>query len=98
KFDDFPIAHDRYVIGNLLYDTQVMCDKQIGNTGLQLNMTQQCQYLDRPDWVERRSHLIADDKLGASRKSASDTDTLLLSARELRWLSMNEISFQTYHF
>ena len=60
-------------------DVQVVCDEDVGESEVALQVLQEVQDLRLHRHVEGRDGLIADDQLGVDGEGARDADALALS-------------------
>ena len=67
----------------MLYDRQIVRDKQIGQSSLLLQIAKQVDDLCLNRHVQCRYRLITHDEFRIQRKCTCDTDSLSLSAGEL---------------
>lgn len=81
--DDTPPVHDRDVMGEHPYDTEVVGYEEIGQAALSLEIFQKGQDLGLDRYVERTNGFIAHDERGTCRQRTGDPDALALPAAEL---------------
>ncbi len=67
-----------------------MGDEQIGDVFLRLQLQQQPQDAVGDQRIERAGNFVADDQLGPGGKRPGDADALLLAARQLRRIAVDE--------
>ncbi len=67
----------------MAYHGQVVCDEQVRQVELRLQILEQVDDLGLDRHVERRHRFVADDQLGPQRERAGDPDALALAAGEL---------------
>ena len=87
--------HNGNAIGDVLYDGQVVGDKQICGTELVLQFLEQVQNLGLNGHIQSGNRLVADNQLGLQRKCAGNADTLALAARELVRIAVDVLGVQT---
>ena len=76
-------VHNAHGIRNMLYDRQIVRDKQIGQSSLLLQIAKQVNDLCLNRHVQCRYRLIAHDEFRIQRKRTRDTDSLSLTAGKL---------------
>ena len=87
--------HNGNAIGDVLYDGQVVGDKQIRGTELVLQFLEQVQNLGLNGNIQSGNRLVADNQLGLQRKSAGNADTLTLTAGELMRIAVDVLGVQS---
>ncbi|BBK40999.1 hypothetical protein STVA_10190 [Allostella vacuolata] len=92
--DDAAEVHDRDALAHLADHGQVVADEEVGEAvpGAQLGQEVQDLRLDRH--VERRGRLVQHQQLGSERQGAGDAHPLLLPARQLVRVAVQEIARQ----
>ena len=83
ELDDLAEIHDRYAMGHVLDDGEIMADEQEGEAEIELQILQQVHDLRLDGYIERRNRLVAHDQVRLGSKRPRDPDTLALSAGEL---------------
>ena len=63
----------------MLYNAQVVCNKNVGQISLLLEILHQVKYLCLNRHIQRGNRLIADDQFGIERKRARNADALALA-------------------
>jgi hypothetical protein len=76
-------VHDCHAIGDVPDDPQVMRHEEICETQILLEIAQQIDALSLDRHIQRRDRLVAHHKFRFEDKSASNTDALMLTTREL---------------
>src|SRR5262245_37970059 len=79
----------------MLDHCQAVGDEQVGQPKFVLQILKQVDYLGLDRHVEGRDRLIADDKLRLDRQRTGYTDALALPARELMWVTVDEVRVQS---
>ena len=79
----WPEVHDHDPVGDVADDVQVVCDEDVGQVELLLEILEQVEDLRLHRHVERRDRLVADDQLRVHGQGAGDADALALAAGEL---------------
>ena len=80
KLDDSPQIHDRHAIGQVLDDTQIMADEQIGKSKLLAQLHEQVEDLSLDRDIERRHRFVAHDEVGFHRERPGDDEALALAS------------------
>jgi len=80
QFDDFSEIHHRHAITDVLYDTEIMGNKKIGQMKFFLQILKKVDDLRLNRHIQRRYGLVTDNKLGIQCKGPGDTDSLPLTA------------------
>ncbi len=88
-------AHDRYAIGDVIDDGQVMADEQIGQVEIPFQILKQVEDLRLYRDVERRCRFVAQDELRIKRKGARDADALALPTGEGMRIAAQEPRVET---
>ncbi|MDJ0946566.1 MAG: hypothetical protein QNJ30_24215 [Kiloniellales bacterium] len=89
--DDLSTEHDHDLVRDRLHRRQAVGDEHAGDLELVLQALQQLQNLLGDQLAEGRSHLVADDQLGLGGERAGDADALLLAAREIAGMAVDEV-------
>lgn len=76
-------VHDAHLVGYVLYDREVVRNKDIREVVFFLQILEKVYDLSLNGNVERGNGLVANDHFGLERERLCDTDTLTLTAREL---------------
>jgi hypothetical protein len=82
-FDQTAQIHDRDAVGDVPHKPQIVADEQHRKAKLALQFQKQIDDLRLDRHVERGDGLVADQNVGAHRKSARDRHALALSAGKL---------------
>ena len=82
-FDDLAEIHDRDAVADVLYDGEIVRDKQIREVLFALQIHHQIDDLSLDRHVERRDRLVADDQLRVQGERPGDADALPLAAGKL---------------
>jgi len=80
--DDAPEIHHRDAIGNAPHHREVVCDEQIGEAQLALQILQQVDDLRLNRNVQRRDRLVQNQQPWRQRQCARETNSLPLPAGE----------------
>ena len=83
----FSKIHDHDLIRNMFYNGKVMCDKDIRQIPVLLQIHQKIQDLCLNRYVKRRYRFVTDDKFRIEDQCAGDPDSLPPSAVQLMWVS-----------
>ena len=83
--------HDHNSICNVADNREVMADKDIGQTVIFLQLFKQVDYLGLNRNVQSRNRLVADNNFWLKHNSASNTNTLALTARKLMRVAVLEL-------
>jgi hypothetical protein len=73
-------VHNRYTIGYMFDDSQIMRDEQISEIETLLKLAEEVEYLSLDGNVERRYGFVADDELRLERKRSRDAYALSLAS------------------
>lgn len=73
-------VHHRDAVGDVSDDREIVGDEQIGKAMSTLQVLHQVDDLGLHGHIERRDRFVGDDKSRVDGNSASDPDTLTLSA------------------
>ena len=82
-FDDVAEIHDSHAVTDVAHHRQIVCDEQVGQAELRLQIGQQVHHLRLYRHVERRYRFITDDQLGLQRQRPRNAQALALPAGEL---------------
>jgi len=74
--------------GDVFHHCQVVCDEQIRNAKLLLQVLQQIDHLRLHRHVERGNRLVTHDQLWLRRQGSRDANTLPLTAGKLMWITL----------
>ena len=88
QLHDVAQVHDRDAMRDLPNDGEIVCDEQVGDPELLLEIAQEVEDLGLDRDVERRHGLVADDELGPQGDGPGDPDALALAAGELVRISV----------
>src|SRR6056297_4005798 len=88
--------HHRDAVGDVLDHTQVVGDKQIGNTELFLQVLQQVHDLCLNGHVQGGNRLVTDHKARVQRQGTGDIDALALATGELVGKALGMHRLQAY--
>ena len=72
--------HNRYTIGYVFDDRQIMRDEQVGEIETLLEVAEEVKYLSLNGNVERGDGFVANDELGLERQSSRYAYALSLAA------------------
>ena len=72
--------HYRYAVGNMLYDQQIMCDKEVCNAQLVLKILKHVDDLRLNGYVQRGYGLVAYYEFGVYGEGPGYAYTLALAA------------------
>ena len=72
--------HYRYAVGNMLYDQQIMCDEEVCNAQLVLQILEHVDDLRLNGYVQCGDRLVADYELGIHGECPGYAYTLALAA------------------
>ena len=79
-FNDLPPMHYRNAVGQILNDTEIMRDEEIGNVTLALQILEQVQNLRLHRYVQRRGRFVANEYLGLDGQGSGNGDALTFPA------------------
>ena len=94
RLNDTAEIHHRHPVADVLDDSQVVGNEQIGQLELVLQVHQQINDLRLYRHVERRDRFVANDQLRTQGQSTSDPDALPLPAGELVWIGIGQLGPQ----
>ena len=94
ELDDATEVHHGDAVRDLADDSKVVCDKDVGEVELLLQVGQQVDDLRLDRDVERRDRLVRDHEARVEGQRPCDTDSLALSARELVWVATRMLGSQ----
>src|SRR5206468_7834808 len=80
---DLAEIHYRHARGDVLHHREIVCDEDVGEAELALQVLQQVDHLRLDRDIERRYRLVAHDEARLDRERPRDADALALAAREL---------------
>src|SRR5215217_2984371 len=83
KLDDASEIHYRDAMTDMGHHRKIMRDEKVRKVMPALQVDQQIDHLGLDRHIQRGYRLVAHDKAGLERQSASDADTLPLAAGEL---------------
>ncbi len=83
QLDHLPEIHDRDPVGDVPDHGEIVCDEQVGQPEVLLQLDEQVEDLGLDRDVERRHRLVGDDQLRPQDERAGDPDALALPAAEL---------------
>ena len=95
-FDQLAQIHNGDIVGKMIDNRQVMCDKHVGQSHLLLKLFHQVQNLRLDGHVQGRNRLVADDELGIQRQCPGDTDSLPAAAVQLVGIGVDQTVGKTY--
>src|SRR6202011_3243245 len=96
ELDDLPEIHDRYAMGHVLDDGEIMTDEQEGEAEIELQIMQQVHDLHLDGYIERRNRLVTHDQVRLGSKCPRNPNTLALSAGELMRPSIHGVAWQAH--
>ena len=70
-------------MADVLHHRQIVCDEQVGQPELVLQVHQEIDHLRLNGDIESRDRLLPDNEVGAEHQRPRDADALALAAREL---------------
>ena len=70
-------------MADVLHHRQIVCDEQVGQPELVLQVLQEIDHLRLNGDIESRDRLLPDNEVGAEHQRPRDADALALAAREL---------------
>ena len=76
KLNHIAQIHDADSVGNILYNRKVMCDKQIGQLGVFLQILKQVDNLRLNGYIQCGNRFIADYKLRLNSQRSGDASDL----------------------
>jgi len=87
ELDNATEVHDGHAVRDLTDDSKVVCDKDVGEVELLLQVGQQVDDLRLDRDVECRDGLVRHDEARVERQRPCDANSLALPARELVWVA-----------
>ena len=90
--------HYENAVGDVLYDRQVVRDKDVGQPQLVLQLFQKVDYLRLHRHVERGHRFVTDNEFRIDGKRPCDADSLSLSARKFMRVSVVILVLQSALF
>ena len=96
QFYHFAQVHNTDTVGDMFYDREVMCDKQIGQSHLLLQLLEHIHHLCLDRYIQCGDRLIADDELRVHCQCSRNADTLTLSTGEFMRISVRMLRVQSY--
>jgi len=84
--DDPAEVHHRHAVTDVPHDAEIVCDEQVGQPELLLEVFHQVENLCLDGDVKRRHRLVGDDEVRIDRECAGDPDPLALPPGEFVWV------------
>lgn len=94
--DELTEVHNAYSVRNMLYDAEVMRDKEVGKTEVVLKILKHIYHLCLNGNIKCGNRLVADYKLGIYGKCARNADSLTLTARKLVRIAVRVLGVESY--
>ena len=98
RFNNLPLRHDEDLVADVFDDSEIVCNEEVGEAELGLQVLQEVNDFGLDGYVERRNGFIANDELRFNGEGAGDTDALTLTAGEFVWVTAKVIRWKFYAF
>ena len=94
--DDSPQIHDGDAMADMAHNGEVVCDEDVGEAEIGLQVFEQIDDLCLNRDVEGRNGFVADDQPGVERECASDAEALALPARKFVGIFFQGVGIETH--